>query len=376
MRRSAFFVGLAVVVAGLAGGAGALEIHGSAIAEYRDGELLHPSQAPAGAPRDNSRPSTWRFTQADITMREYLGDYNEVFARLTFAPGVPNILSEAWLAQDGLGPGRLTAGQFFKPRGAPIPVLGLSIPTLLFRTFSQVGVKYGGDYRGDIFRDWTTGTIRYEVGVTNTNPITLRGATVGDAFLIGRPHAGTWTSGPREAYGHLGWQNGGAWGSLDASVTGTFGKLMASDITTLNTSGLFSRNSRSNARNVWDAAVDYSYGPFQVFAQYARERAGDLRHKAWAVGGSYWFRRDLRFTLAHDDYRINADAPALVASRAARFAIPASWDRDRTALSATWEASPGLSFTAEYEWNDENARLPDGREISNDVFTVQALAFF
>lgn len=364
MLRIFSFVGAILLVAGAAG---AIEIHGDMLADYRDGELVHPLQDQF-APFDNSRPSTWRFVQADVTLREYLGDYNEFFARATFAPGVPNIVSEAWLAQDGIGPGRLTIGQFYRPRGAPIPLASLSMPSLVFHTFSVTGAKYAGR--------WGTTPIRYEVGATNTNPITLRGATVGDAFLIGRPHAGGWSSGPVEAYGHLGYATGAAWGSIDASVTGIFGKLTRTDVNTLNTSGIFSRNSSDDNRQIWVFSGDYIYGPLHVYAQYDRANEGDLRHEAWVAGGSYWVRPNVQLTLSYDEYDINADAPGITANPPALFATPWAWDRDRTSLSAIWEAAPGLQFQAEYEWNDENARLPDGREIDNDVLTLQVLTYF
>lgn len=362
------FAGICIALLGAAGAAvAAPEIHGDLISEYRDAEFVHPA-ADGVAPLDNSRPSTWRFVQADLSIHDYLGDYNEVFARATFAPSVPNIVNEAWISQDGIGPGRLTAGQFYKPRGAPLPSLGLSIPTLLFHTFSVVGAKYAGN--------WGTTPWRYEAGVTNTNPIALRGAQVGDAFLFGRPNAGARWSGPVEAYGHLGYADGGAWGSVDASITGTIGRLTQTDINTLRTAAIFSRNSNDRERQAWDGAIDYIYGPVQLYGEYARENAGDLRHEAWVVGGSYWLRRDLRLTVMHDDYDINADA-AVYATPGRRFQDPWAWDRDRDSVGVVWEYIPGVQFQAELEFNDENTTLPDGRRnVDNDVATVQVLAYF
>ena len=236
------------------------------------------------------------------------------------------------------------------------------MPTLLFRTFSVTGLKYTGR--------WGTTPIRYEAGVTNTNPITLTGASVGDAFLIGRPFAGAFPEGPREGYGHVGYANGGAWGSIDAGVTATFGHLTTADVATLNGSGMFTRNSLDDKRQQWEAFADYIYGPWHAYIDYARANEGDLRHKAWAVGGSYWVRPNLQLTISHDDYDINSDVVT--------FATPASWDRDRTALGAVWEYLPGVQFQAEFEWNDEerSVRDPIGRPIENDVFTLQVLTYF
>lgn len=338
------------------------EIHGDLLAEYRDEEFSHPLYNAAGSIDDYSRQATWRLVQTDLVLQLHLDEWNQVYARGTFSPGTPNRVSEAWFATDAIGPGRLTLGQFYRPRGAPIPLLNLSLPTLVFRGFTVAGAKYGGAIRN--------GDIRYEVGISNSNPINLFGATIGnDGFVTSRPYeGGTWTNGPREYYAHLGHSAGGSWGTLDLGVTAVIGRLHDSDVRTLASSGMFRRNTNDRVRQVWEAFVDYLYGPLRVYGDYVHAEEGDLGHEAWEIGASYRLPWNLRATGSYGRYLVKSDFEG--------FTVPASWDRDRTSAGLVWEAAPGVQVQAEYQWIDENVLDPLGREIRNDLGAVQVLTYW
>lgn len=333
------------------------EIHGSLLARYEDPEFDHPV---FGRRTDLSAPATWRLVQADVILQGNLGEASEFFVRMSLPGGGNANLTEAWIGSDAIGPGRLTLGQFFRPRGAPIPVLSLSLPALTQHTFSAVGVKYGGEIRPH--------RIRYEVGLTNTNPMSLAAATIGDAPLIGRPFQAPFTSGPIEWYGHFGRTTAGAWGSLDIGITATMGRLMRSDLDTLQASGIFTRPVGDRARQIWDVSADYIYGPLHLYGEFVRPNQGPLIENVWEVGAGYRLTPRLSAIGSHGRYRVHTDRVA--------FEFPWTWNRKRTVAGATWEVRSGLQVQGQYEWHDENARDPAGREIDNDRFAVQVLAYW
>lgn len=349
----------AVVATAAAAGAAPIEIHGDLIAEYRDREFAHPAYT---AWTDYTRPSSFHIAQVDLSLSSRLTEWSEVFARATFAPGSPNTVNEVWIGQD-MGPGRLTIGQFYKPRGAPIPLATLSVPAVMFHSAPVSGAKYSGTWRG------RQTPLRYEVGVTNTNPISLAGASLGDAVALGRPYAGAWSSGPREYYAYLGATEAGAWGSLDVGATATFGRLMQSDVNTIAGSGMYVSTAQERSRSVWDLSADYSYGPLRAYGQYVRANEGKAEHSAWEIGYGHFVRPDLQLVASRAHYNINADRVT--------FALPTSWDRRRTSLGAVWEVKPGIQVQAQYEWNDEEARHPTQYgEIRNDAFVLQVLTYW
>lgn len=349
-RGGAVLAAVLLVVFGAPVVAVEMEIHGNFIAEYQDAEFGHPLYGPDDA---NNRI---RFTQAQLILQPRFSEILQGMARVSLLPDTLAV-TEAWLALDGLGPGRLTFGQFYRPRGAPIPTLNLSLPTLIFRSFSTIGIKYSGEMEDQ--------QVRYEFGVTNRNPLSLSGTSIANVLAISRPSIAPFSADPPEIYLSLGSGAGGAWGTVEVNMTGTYGTLSDEDVRTIANSGMYFINQNDRNRRVIEGSVDYIYGPVRFYGDGVFADEGDLEHEAWEVGIRGKIRSNLSLLGSFGQYRVNADV--------VDFDRPWSWDRIARRIGVTWQANPVLQIQAEYDFNSVNALYPDGRKVKDDVFAIQAL---
>lgn len=338
---------------------GPIEIHGDLVAEYYDGELSHPLYNSAALADDLTAPATWSLVQTDLALAGTAGEFSRWYVRATFSPGTPSAISEAWIANEALGPGTLTIGRFYRPRGTPLPLFNTSIPSLLLHAFPVDGAKY----RWEVARKWT----RFEVGAVRANPISLTGTTIGDAPAIARPLDGTFTDGPTDLYLHWGKTASGDWGSLDVGATATYGRLQRADADSLATDGFLFDRARDRVRQVLDLSTDYNYGPLTVYGELLLMEEGILRHDAWEVGTRHRLRKNLAVVASYGEYRVASDLIS--------FTRPYSWDRKRSTIGAIWDALPGVQILGGYEWNEEDALGPQGH-IANDAATLQVLTYW
>ena len=125
------------------------------------------------------------------------------------------------------------------------------------------------------------------LGGRTPRPTCLRtGASIGDASVLARPIANP-NGNNRRGFGHLGYQNGGEWGSVDLSTNYYYSKLSRADITTMNGTGMYRANNGENRHEVLEFSGDYLYGPYRVYGQWVDATEGHLEQNAWEVAGSY-----------------------------------------------------------------------------------------
>jgi len=331
----------------------AVDINGTLLLEYEDREggtgLIQ-----------NTQNQSLGIAQVDLRLTQELSEFNRAFARLSSSGGNVRI-TEGWLSFGGLPyDGTVTAGQFFKPLGAPVQHSGLSYPALLFHTSAVQGIKLSAEYY-----PW-----RGEIGVVNNNPFSQRGTTISSSSAFGRPLASTAlprNTGAREGYAFFGWQDGGTWGSLDVNVTGTYGKFSQTDMNLLDSLNILAPNPphKGNRRGL-DVSADYIYGPARLNGEYAVFKEGKLSLTAWNISGS-WRQGKFNWIIGYDHLANNAAARPIN--------VPASWMRRRVSYATTYEFNSSLQFRLQYEQNREEisgtANFGDHRGIPNDGITAQ-----
>jgi hypothetical protein len=354
----------------------AVEVGGTLITEYRDrtgqnqnGAFSTPSIA-AGTTNGQ-----FRMVQTNIRLTHDLSEMNHFGAAVTSGGGAL-VISEAWLQADGLPyDGTITVGRFYKPLGSPLQTVGLSYPALLFHTAPVLGIKTGMEYY-----PW-----RWEIGFVNNNPFSATGSVISNSAAFGRPQAAI-NSNNKEIYGFLGWRDGGEWGALDVNIGYTYGEMSAADraviqgLTTLPLGAgprILERaiGAQESRRDLLDIALDYTYGPWRLYGEYAVANEGVLRLTAYNVSGSYRTGK-FNWIVGHDRLSNNANNRVLN--------VPASWGRGRWSYSVAWEYHPQLTFQLEYEQNAEDLTSAGvgrtaglrRRAVDNDAVILQAVASF
>jgi hypothetical protein len=360
----------------VATGAGAVEIGGTLITEYRD--RTGQNQNGAGSTPSIAVGTThgqFRMVQTNLRLTHDLSEMNHFGAAITTGGGAL-ALSEAWLQAEGLPyDGSITVGRFYKPLGAPLQTVGLSYPALLFHTAPVLGIKTSMEYY----------PFRWEVGMANNNPFSATGSVISNSAAFGRPLAAINTNN-KEVYGFLGWRDGGEWGALDVNIGYTYGEMSATDravlqgLTTLPFGAgprIFERaiGAQESHRDLLDVAVDYTYGPWRVNGEYAVANEGILKLTTYNLTGSYR-TGDFNWVVGYDRLKNNATNRVLN--------VPASWGRERWSYSVAWEYRPQLTFQLEYEQNAEDltsvaAGTTSGlrrRAVENDAVILQCVASF
>ncbi len=330
-----------------------------------------------------SNHGQFSFDLIGLNLAHRFNDRADAYASL-INTGSTMTANEAWFRMDGLPlEGSVTAGRFYKPLGAPIPTPNLSFPSILFHVYTDVGVKF--NFQPNI---WSL-----ELGVVNGAPVTgaqARAAQVGGSQVVSNVTSTPFVEAgnDKDAYGRLGIALGEDWGSLTAGVGGTIGRLTAEEVGTLNPTapapgppppppptpsaiGQYTSVVTDDKRSHFNADLDYAYGPFGIMGEYYYARDGRLRRRTWSVAASWKFYTaagEVTATAGYDEYEINAER---VVS-----GISGTWNRRRRSLSLSWWPSERLQLSAEYDFNEENARLANGGEIMNDEAQVQCIAYF
>lgn len=363
-----------LVLAILAASAGAVEIHGNLITDFRDGER----QMDATGWQATTQNGQFRLTTVSLIATHDFNDYMRGLFRTSNFRGGAMSVPEAWLAFDGLPwNGTFSMGRFFTPGGEPLPVIGVSIPTAVYRSQAVNGLKF----HFEPTTNWRT-----EFGLTNLNALNLKGAVVGDAYVISRPTQNTIGSNLKQYYGQLGYQNGGAWGSLDLSAAYYGGRISQADINTLNGTSIPSNNIPGNIdrkHRVVDLSADYLYGRYRIYGQWIRGFEGDFRQTTWETAGSIQ-TGSLTWTLSYGRLHNNAvkrgvndstgNNPVTTAGNSGN---GVTWNRERLIYSLGWAMNPAITMTLEYEHNREFVGIMNNNNpVPNNVFGVQLNASF
>lgn len=349
-----------LLVVGSTGSALALELHGDVLVQYRDGQ-----RSIFGPGTRSTDQKTVHMQLASIFALHDFTEYIRGGFRISSPQGVGLTMPEAWIAFDGLPwSGTLTMGRFFPPGGEAVPTLSVSIPTILYRSQAQQGVKLAFEPADN----W-----RMEAGFVNMNALSLTGAVIGDAFVFARP-TGFASHNNMRGYYNVGYQNGGEWGSLDLSATAYLGEMSEADRALINGTGMYGGTVIDKKHQVIDLSADYIKGPWRLYGQWVQGDEGDFRQNAYEASGSYR-RGDWTYMLSYGDHDVNARIQTKAQTR--------SWDRTRLTYSVAWQVYPNMKIQAEYEQNRENFRsgtvnpLESGHNpVENDVIGVQAHVSF
>lgn len=361
MRLIRFLTALLVVAVP----ASAINLSGSMTVEYRD-------RAGGSGLITNYGHSYIRFSQASLKAVHEYNDDLEAAIRLAFT-GSASSVSEAWFEFKNLPcDGGITIGQFYRPRGAPVELSGQSFAVSLFHSAPVRGVR----------ARFAKYPWRFEFGGHNANALSATGASIGNSTAFGRPLGASGDSHQKEVYGHLGWADGGVWGSLDLGAMIRYGKMTRTGQSTIEGLEIITTSPDLSKRLGIDIAGDYMYGPWRISGEYSRHLDGRLRQTAYsgAIARRFddiGFLRNPIVVLQHDRYSNNATNRPL--------AVPGSWHRNRVlyGIRGDWNPdgkwTPKMQFRIEYEHNREKITgtepfTVDG--IPNDGIIAQIVASF
>lgn len=334
--------------------AAAVDIHGTLLAEYEEREGGTGLIA-------NTEHATLGIAQVDLRFTQEFSDVNRLMARFSSSGGNLNV-TEAWMNFGGFPyDGSMTIGRFFKPLGAPLQHSGLSYPALLFHTSAVQGLKFNAEYY-----PW-----RGEIGVANNNPFSAQGSRIGGSRAFGHPLPSTalpQNTHELEVYFFGGWQDGGAWGSLDVNFTGTYGSFSRADANVLNGLNIIQGADKSDRKGI-DFSADYIYGPARFNGEYATFDEGKLTLTAWNISTSYR-TGPFNWIIGYDRLDNNAEQRPLN--------VPASWERRRVSYAATYEYNAALQLRLQLEQNKEYITGTDNfhQGIPNDGVTFQVKYVF
>ena len=364
---------IGLVLATLAVGAGAVEIHGNVITDFREGQR----QMDNAGWQSTTQNGQFRLTTVSLIATHDFNDYMRALVRTSNFRGGAMTVPEAWMAFDGLPwNGTFTLGRFFTPGGEPLPVIGVSIPTAVYRSQAVNGLKF----HFEPTTNWRT-----EFGFTNLNALNPKGSAIGDAYVITRPTQNNAASNLKQYYGQVGYQNGGSWGSLDFSAAYYGGRMSQADINTLNNASIPSNTTPGNIdreHRIVDLSADYLYGRYRVYGQWIRGFEGDFRQTTWETAGSVQ-TGSLTWTLSYGRLRNNAvkrgvnDSTGNNPVTLANTGNGVTWDRERLIYSLGWAMNPAITMTVEYENNWEDVGIPGNHNpVDNNVLGVQLNASF
>lgn len=325
---------------------------------------------PHADPSVQDNNNTWCLDEAAVALSCDMSEYTSAYVRAS-SSGARLTLSEAYLTVTGLpANGSFTAGEFYKPLGAPIPLANLSFTSLAFHSYQDLGLKLNFD----------RGLLNYEVGLVNGNPLAppANCNRVGGSPILSNPFPGNRIMDhDMEVYGRVEANWGEDWGSLTVGLNGLYGKLSQREINALNprpllssTIGCFTTANRASRRVRGSIDADYQVGPYRVFGEYLKAQDGRLRRDIISGAGSYtWYTRhgSVIGTLGYDYLNLNTEA--------ALYSNPETWNRKRYSVSLAWWPEEFLEFLAEYNFNRENVRNPTGGNVSNDEFTIQSILY-
>lgn len=316
----------------------------------------------------DSQSSDFSLDQVDLTLYRMFDQTADVYVRATaYSSGTE--ITEAWLRYWGLpAAGRLTIGKFYRPLGVSLPLATSSIPTLMFHSATDYGVKaeWGGDA-------WSL-----DLGLVNGVPVTPMGSTVGKTRILSNlgAVAGADFDANKEVFARFGVSAAEDWGSLSAGAMYAWRKLDSFELRLFNLSAgagplpseaLFRTTDRDDRVQRWDFDVDYTYGPWHLWGEYVEGHEGRLVRRAWVAAGSYRWK-DWTLMAVRDGLDLDAEI--------VRVQNPLSWDRRRSSISLEWKPLETLSLQAQYEWNQENVLNRDGGRVENDGLTIQSIYYF
>jgi hypothetical protein len=155
-------------------------------------------------------------------------------------------------------------------------------------------------------------------------------------------------------------------GSLDVLGYGFFGELDSTDISSLQ-SYFTGYSSNDDTMNRYGTQVHYKYNGFDLLAEMAELKTGDLSMKGWYVGGGYKIKtgRDKWFTSFTPYIRYgewDPDAPTK------NINYPITWNRETTTLALITKVTDNVKLKSEYLIHDEKT---GSGGIDNDEFLTQ-----